>query len=146
MINIQNFLFIYLFECLQDGHINCDEFVAMMRKGNPEANLKKRRDNLNLWICNGPWWGKEKDCHLCHPSFFFFWYFWRSKVGEISILVEGHVHYLWIGEGNVRGLWVEEWLKNKYIAGILRVMKFEVWFGQLSPYCEIVTFQKSQAC
>ena len=48
LINIQNFLFIYLFECLQDGHINCDEFVAMMRKGNPEANLKKRRDNLNL--------------------------------------------------------------------------------------------------
>ncbi|KAK4607440.1 hypothetical protein RGQ29_001327 [Quercus rubra] len=31
-----------------DGHINYDEFVAMMRKGNPEANPKKRRDNLNL--------------------------------------------------------------------------------------------------
>lgn len=46
-------------------------------------------------------------------------------MGEISILVDGHVHYLWIGEGNVRGLWVEEWLKNKYIAGILRVIKFE---------------------
>jgi len=38
---------------------------------------------------------------------FFCWYFWRSKVGEISILVDGHVHYLWIGEGNVRCLWVE---------------------------------------
>ena len=48
LINIQNYLFIYLIECLQDGHINYDEFVAMMRKGNPEANPKKRRDNLNL--------------------------------------------------------------------------------------------------
>ncbi|XVE78991.1 hypothetical protein DITRI_Ditri14bG0022300 [Diplodiscus trichospermus] len=27
-----------------DGRINYDEFVAMMRKGNPEANPKKRRD------------------------------------------------------------------------------------------------------
>ncbi|KAG6629823.1 hypothetical protein CIPAW_14G111800 [Carya illinoinensis] len=30
-----------------DGRINYDEFVAMMRKGNPEANPKKRRD-VNL--------------------------------------------------------------------------------------------------
>ncbi|PON75737.1 B3 domain-containing protein [Parasponia andersonii] len=28
-----------------DGRINYDEFVAMMRKGNPEANPKKRRDD-----------------------------------------------------------------------------------------------------
>ena len=32
----------------QDGRINYDEFVAMMRKGNPEANPKKRRDAF-LW-------------------------------------------------------------------------------------------------
>ncbi|CAM9002883.1 unnamed protein product [Rhodiola kirilowii] len=30
-----------------DGRINYDEFVAMMRKGNPEANPKKRRE-VNL--------------------------------------------------------------------------------------------------
>lgn len=31
---------------LQDGRINYDEFVAMMKKGNPDAgmNPKKRRD------------------------------------------------------------------------------------------------------
>ncbi|CAN1226851.1 Calcium-dependent protein kinase 34 [Linum grandiflorum] len=29
-----------------DGRINYDEFVAMMRKGNPEANPKKRRDSM----------------------------------------------------------------------------------------------------
>ncbi|CAN1290204.1 Calcium-dependent protein kinase 17 [Linum perenne] len=29
-----------------DGRINYDEFVAMMRKGNPEANPKKRRDTV----------------------------------------------------------------------------------------------------
>ncbi|OWM73544.1 calcium-dependent protein kinase 34-like [Punica granatum] len=29
-----------------DGRINYEEFVAMMRKGNPEANPKKRRDNV----------------------------------------------------------------------------------------------------
>ncbi|KAG5238544.1 calcium-dependent protein [Salix suchowensis] len=29
-----------------DGRINYDEFVAMMRKGNPEANPKKRRDDV----------------------------------------------------------------------------------------------------
>ncbi|XP_050237207.1 calcium-dependent protein kinase 17-like [Mercurialis annua] len=29
-----------------DGNINYDEFVAMMKKGNPEANPKKRRDTL----------------------------------------------------------------------------------------------------
>ncbi|XP_062014964.1 calcium-dependent protein kinase 34 [Rosa rugosa] len=29
-----------------DGRINYDEFVAMMRKGNPEPNLKKRRDDV----------------------------------------------------------------------------------------------------
>ncbi|ERN06720.1 hypothetical protein AMTRI_Chr01g103780 [Amborella trichopoda] len=29
-----------------DGRINYDEFVAMMRKGNPEANPKKRRDKF----------------------------------------------------------------------------------------------------
>ena len=28
----------------QDGRIDYNEFVAMMRKGNPEQNLKKRRD------------------------------------------------------------------------------------------------------
>jgi len=27
-----------------DGRIDYNEFVAMMRKGNPEQNLKKRRD------------------------------------------------------------------------------------------------------
>ncbi|KAK7400971.1 hypothetical protein VNO78_12280 [Psophocarpus tetragonolobus] len=31
-----------------DGRINYDEFVAMMRKGNPEAMTKKRRDSLPL--------------------------------------------------------------------------------------------------
>jgi hypothetical protein len=30
----------------QDGRINYDEFVAMMRKGNPEANPKKRRNDV----------------------------------------------------------------------------------------------------
>ena len=40
---VTRFLFV-----LQDGRINYEEFVAMMRKGNPEANPKKRRDNLNL--------------------------------------------------------------------------------------------------
>ncbi|MBA0583029.1 hypothetical protein Gorai_013907 [Gossypium raimondii] len=29
-----------------DGKINYDEFVAMMRRGNPEANPKKRRDDV----------------------------------------------------------------------------------------------------
>ncbi|KAJ8769782.1 hypothetical protein K2173_007642 [Erythroxylum novogranatense] len=29
-----------------DGRINYDEFVAMMKKGNPEANPKKRRDDV----------------------------------------------------------------------------------------------------
>uniref|UniRef100_A0A804JA30 EF-hand domain-containing protein n=1 Tax=Musa acuminata subsp. malaccensis TaxID=214687 RepID=A0A804JA30_MUSAM len=29
---------------MQDGRINYDEFAAMMRKGNPETNPKKRRD------------------------------------------------------------------------------------------------------
>ncbi|XP_062083594.1 calcium-dependent protein kinase 17-like [Humulus lupulus] len=29
-----------------DGRINYDEFVAMMRKGNPDANPKKRRDDV----------------------------------------------------------------------------------------------------
>ncbi|WCJ28843.1 Calcium-dependent protein kinase [Euphorbia peplus] len=29
-----------------DGNINYDEFVAMMKKGNPEANPKKRRDDV----------------------------------------------------------------------------------------------------
>ncbi|XP_021806486.1 calcium-dependent protein kinase 34 [Prunus avium] len=29
-----------------DGRINYDEFCAMMRKGNPEANPKKRRDDI----------------------------------------------------------------------------------------------------
>jgi calcium-dependent protein kinase len=29
---------------VQDGRINYTEFVAMMRKGDPEANPKKRRD------------------------------------------------------------------------------------------------------
>lgn len=31
---------------MQDGRINYDEFVAMMKKGNPDgaANPKKRRD------------------------------------------------------------------------------------------------------
>ncbi|RXI03138.1 hypothetical protein DVH24_003790 [Malus domestica] len=29
-----------------DGRINYDEFVAMMRKGNPEANPKKRREDV----------------------------------------------------------------------------------------------------
>ncbi|KAL3580217.1 hypothetical protein D5086_018052 [Populus alba] len=29
-----------------DGRINYDEFVAMMRKGNPEANPKKRRNDV----------------------------------------------------------------------------------------------------
>ncbi|XP_057956657.1 calcium-dependent protein kinase 2-like [Malania oleifera] len=29
-----------------DGNINYEEFVAMMRKGNPEVNLKKRRDEV----------------------------------------------------------------------------------------------------
>ncbi|KAJ6948559.1 calcium-dependent protein kinase 17 [Populus alba x Populus x berolinensis] len=29
-----------------DGRINYDEFVAMMRKGNPEVNPKKRRDDV----------------------------------------------------------------------------------------------------
>lgn len=29
---------------LQDGRINYDEFVAMMRKGNPDPNPKKRRE------------------------------------------------------------------------------------------------------
>ncbi|RHN57562.1 putative non-specific serine/threonine protein kinase [Medicago truncatula] len=28
-----------------DGRINYDEFVAMMRKGNPEAHTKKRHDS-----------------------------------------------------------------------------------------------------
>lgn len=32
------------FQILQDGRINYDEFCAMMRKGNPEANPKKRRE------------------------------------------------------------------------------------------------------
>lgn len=27
----------------QDGHINYDEFVAMMKKGNPEAAAPKKR-------------------------------------------------------------------------------------------------------
>ncbi|XP_027345135.1 calcium-dependent protein kinase 17-like [Abrus precatorius] len=31
-----------------DGRINYDEFAAMMRKGNPEAMTKKRRDSLPL--------------------------------------------------------------------------------------------------
>lgn len=31
---------------LQDGRINYDEFAAMMRKGNPEALTKKRRDSF----------------------------------------------------------------------------------------------------
>lgn len=37
----KNFIFF-----LQDGRINYDEFVAMMKKGNPETapNAKKRRD------------------------------------------------------------------------------------------------------
>ena len=36
---------------LQDGRINYDEFVAMMRKGNPEANPKKRRDVFVWFWC-----------------------------------------------------------------------------------------------
>lgn len=31
---------------MQDGRINYDEFAAMMRKGNPEAHTKKRRDSF----------------------------------------------------------------------------------------------------
>lgn len=31
---------------VQDGRINYDEFAAMMRKGNPEAHTKKRRDSF----------------------------------------------------------------------------------------------------
>ncbi|XP_022995040.1 calcium-dependent protein kinase 34-like [Cucurbita maxima] len=31
-----------------DGRINYDEFVAMMRKGNPDGNPKKRRDSFNV--------------------------------------------------------------------------------------------------
>lgn len=38
--------YIYFWNSLQDGRINYDEFCAMMRKGNPEANPKKRRDDI----------------------------------------------------------------------------------------------------
>lgn len=39
--NVTSFIFSY---DAQDGNINYDEFVAMMRKGSPEPNMKKRRD------------------------------------------------------------------------------------------------------
>lgn len=45
------FLILIIFENLQDGRINYDEFVAMMRKGNPEVNpIKKRRDDVFVWL------------------------------------------------------------------------------------------------
>lgn len=34
---------------LQDGRINYDEFVAMMRKGNPDPIPKKRRELSFKW-------------------------------------------------------------------------------------------------
>ncbi|CAN1226839.1 Calcium-dependent protein kinase 17 [Linum grandiflorum] len=43
---LSKFDYFSILSLLQDGRINYDEFVAMMRKGNPEANPKKRRDSM----------------------------------------------------------------------------------------------------
>ncbi|KAH8519993.1 hypothetical protein H0E87_001444 [Populus deltoides] len=47
-----------------DGRINYDEFVAMMRKGNPEANPKKRRDD-DMQKLPGEMWQFVVDATEC---------------------------------------------------------------------------------
>jgi len=42
----KNYINVEIVTYLQDGRINYDEFAAMMRKGNPEAHTKKRRDSF----------------------------------------------------------------------------------------------------